>query len=552
MRLQTGHPSPLARTWSARRLVTGVCVIAAATFLAAGCGGGDGDAVQTGASEEPTGAPLVVNIGTAPATIDPSVACLSSEVTFTNNFYARLTQYGSKSGPDGTTQIDWSTVEPWLAESWTISDDGLVYTFKLRQGLKFPSGNPVDAEAVKYSFDRVLTMNQCGAYFILDGLYEPPLIKSVEAPDPATVVITLNQPDANALQLWSTPAAGVVDQSVIEANGGITEGEINEYMASHVAGYGPFLLESYEPNKRAVLVANPNFFEPPASERITVNFVNSDPTLLLQARSGEADVTLGLSKQSVHSLEGNDCCRIIANDSVNSEKLVMRHGKPPLDNVKFREALTYAIPYEEILENVAFGYGTLYYGPWAPSFPWFNAEIEQPRTFDLERAAALIQESGVTTPVKFSIIVPEGNAVEEQIATIVQGTWRELGVNLTVRKLSAADYFGTLDDHKHDLAMYLDGPAVLAPDYLWDYDAKCDVLFDYTETCIPDADKLIAQLRSTTDPAERQQLTDEAARLWIANSPRADVYADKFVAVLGKDMKQYHYAHLTDFRTWGK
>jgi hypothetical protein len=115
------------------------------------------------------------------------------------NLYSRLTQYGSKPGPDGTTQIDPSKLEPYAAESWTISDDGKTYTFKLRAGAKFPSGKPVDAEAVTYSFDRALKMNGCGGYFLHDGLLDPPLISSVDAKDATTVVFNLSQADPNAL-----------------------------------------------------------------------------------------------------------------------------------------------------------------------------------------------------------------------------------------------------------------------------------------------------------------------------------------------------------------
>lgn len=271
--------------------------------------------------------------------------------------YVRLTQYGAKEGPEETTEFDPGNIEPYFAESIDISDDGLVYTFKLPQGAKFPSGEPVDAAAVKYSLERTIKMGGCGGYFVYDGIYEPPLIKSIETPDATTVVITLSVPNANFLQDMAQPAASIVDRTVVEANGGVKEGELNEYMSSHTAGSGPFLLEEYEPNKRAVLTANPDFFaEPPASDRILVNFVNSDPTLLLQARSGQADVTLGMTKQSANSLREDPCCKVIANqDPTFWEIIGTPWKKKPWDNQKFREAVTYAVPYEDIIEKVAFG-----------------------------------------------------------------------------------------------------------------------------------------------------------------------------------------------------
>lgn len=498
------------------------------------------------------GEPFVLNIAQAPATLDPGSACGLVEIGVLGNLYMTLTQYGHRPGPDGTTQVNPARMEPYAAKSWKISKDRLTYTFKLRPGMKFPSGKPVDSSAVKWSWERLLTMNGCGAYFVLDGIYTP-LIKSMETPDPLTFIVHLSQPDANVLQNWAQPATAIVDQSVVDAHGGVEKGKISEYMSSHAAGNGPFLLDSYIPNKQAVLVANPDYpLKRPASSKIIINFINSDPTLLLQARSGKADVTLLLSKQSINSLKGNGCCRIVANNSTVAELIGLANDHPPFDNVKFRTALTYAVPYQQILDNVAFGYGVLYFGPWIPAFPWFNPKIGKVRAFDLNKAKALIKASGVSTPVNVEMVIPEGNSVEEQIATVVQGVWRDVGVNLTIRKLSATDYINALEQHKVQSFVRLDGPGVIAPDYFWDYDGKCKVGFNLVAMCIPAADKLVGKLRGTSNPAKRKQITDAVARMWVANSPRIPVYADQFAAVLSKAVKTYYYSHELDFRTWAK
>jgi peptide/nickel transport system substrate-binding protein len=528
-----------------------IAILAALMLLAASCGGDDEGPVP---GPEGGGGPLVVNIAQAPATLDPAWGCGLYDIGFIQNFYVRLTQYGSKPGPEGTTQFDPGKIEPYFAESIDISDDGLVYTFKLPAGVKFPSGQPVDAEALKYSLERSVKMAGCGGYFIYDGIYEPPLIKSIVAQDPTTVVITLNQPNANFLQDLAQPAASIVDASVVEANGGIKEGEINEYMASHVAGAGPFLLEKYEPNKRAVLKANPDFFgEPPASEEIIVNFINSDPTLLLQARSGQANITLGMTKQSANSLRDDSCCKVIANEESTFWELIgTPWKKKPWDNPKVREAVTYAVPYEEIIDKVAFGWATAYYGPYAPGMAEFNEEISAPREFDIEKAKQLMAESGAQTPIDVTINIPEGNTIEEQIATIVQGTWREIGINVQITKLASTDYVNSMEQHQAQAFTRIDGPGVLEAGYLLGYDMLCGISFNLSDICMPEADKLLAQARTEIDPEKRQELFDEIARIWVEQSPRVQVYADQFVSVLSSDVKTYHYQHEMDFRAWGK
>jgi peptide/nickel transport system substrate-binding protein len=539
-----------------------VLLLAVFALLAAACGGDDDDASDTAATDTSGGetdgggggGPLVVNIAQAPATLDPAWGCGLYDIGFLQNFYVRLTQYGSKEGPEGTTQFDPGNIEPYFAENIDISEDGLVYTFTLPEGVTFPSGEPVDAEAVKYSLERSIEMGGCGGYFIYDGIYEPPLVESIEAPDPTTVVITLSVPNLNFLQDLAQPSASIVDASVVEANGGIVAGELNEYMSSHVAGSGPFTLEEYEPNQRAVLKANPDFFgDPPAAEEIIVNFINSDPTLLLQARSGEADITLGMTKQSAASLVDDPCCTVIANEDPTFWELIgLPWKKKPWDNVKLREALTYAVPYDEIIEKVAFGWAQPYYGPYAPGMAEFNAEISAPREFDMDKAAQLVQESGVQTPVDVTINIPEGNTIEEQIATIVQGTWAELGINVNINKLASTDYINSMEQHEAQAFTRIDGPGVLEAGYLLGYDMKCGISFNLTDICIPEADELLAEARQETDPARRQELYDQIAELWVANSPRIQVYADEFVTVHSKDVTSYFYQHEMDFRDWGK
>jgi len=497
--------------------------------------------------------PLRVAFSVAPATLDPAWACGLWELGFLQTFYVRLTQYGTKEGPDGTTQFDPSKIEPYFAKSWDVSEDGRVYTFYLHEGWKFPSGSPVDAHAVKYSFERTLAMNGCGAYFLLDGFYDPYLIESIDVIDDYTVRFTLSIPNPSVLENWSQPAASIVDPSVVEANGGVVPGQPNEYMAGHVAGSGPYLLAEYEPNVRAVLVANPDYFdEPPASERIEVTWVSDPATLLLQARNGEFDVTMGLGKQQVASLVGNPNVRVVAHDVTLAEQVHLPNGKAPWDDPLVREALTYAVPYQEILDKIAYGYGSLFYGPIIPGLPEYNAELSQPRRFDLDKARELLRESGVQLPINTELVIAEGNTVHRQIATVLQGVWRQLNVNVSIRTVSAAEYADLTQGHQTQGHLRLDGPGVQNAGYFLAYDMICGISFNLAEVCIPEADELLVKARVTVDPEERQALYDRITELWRAQSPKLMVYAEKFPTVLSNRVTHYHFTHIPDMRRWAK
>jgi peptide/nickel transport system substrate-binding protein len=522
--------------------------VGAILLLAAVFGGA---AVTSHGASDPSSA-FVIDMPVGPATLDPAEECGFTDFTITEAVYTRLTQYGSKPGPGGTTQVDPGHIVPYLAKSWDISRGGLVYTFHLRSGVTFPSGKPVDADAVKYSFERAVTMAGCGGYFIYDGIYTPPLIKKIEAVNPTTVRIRLSRPDANVLQDWAQPAASIVDASVVDAHGGVQKGKVNTWMSGHVAGVGPYTLQSYEANKQAVLVATPGFFKQPKASKVIVNFISSDPTLVLQARNGSADVTLGLSKQSAHSLAGNSSLNVVANDTSTAEQIGLSNEKAPFDNVTFREAMTYAVPYQQILQKVAYGYGTLYYGAYPPAMPEFRASLEQPRPFDLDKAKALVDQSGVQTPVDVTMDIQAGNSIDEQVATIVQGIWQQLGVHVTINKLSPSDYIDKLEQGKSQSYIRLDGPGVIEAGYFLGYDLKCGIGFNLSAICIKKADTLLAKGRETFDKAKRQQIWNQINSLWRADSPKIPVYGDKYVAVIDKRVQHYFYSHEVDFTTWSK
>jgi peptide/nickel transport system substrate-binding protein len=535
---------------SLRRVVA--IAVAAALVAVAYAAATDTTPTAQAAPRAAAASPLVVDLAGGSGTLDPAQACGSFDVGFDGNVYSTLTQYGHKNGPGGTQQVNPGKIVPYFAKSWTISKHGRVYTFKLPAGVTFPSGHPMNAQAVKYSFDRNIKTGGCGKYFIEDGLS---LIKSVTAPNPTTVVIRLNRPDLNALQDWAQPGAAIVDPGLVAAHGGVKKGVVNKWMQGHVAGNGPFILKSYNPANQAVLVANPHFFGPkPASKKIIVNFVGNDSTLLLQARSGQADVTLGLSKQAAISLKGNSCCRLVVSPTTQSLQIIMPSSKnnAPFDNTKFRTALTYAVPYQDILKKVALGYGQLFYGPFAPLFPQYVASLEKPRTFDLTKAKQLIQQSGVSTPVNAEMIINGDVPIDEQLATIVQGIWSQIGINMKITKLSTSDFETRINKRDYQLAITQDGPGVIEAGYYLGYDMQCNNPYNAAGICIPAADKWLAKARAEANPAQRLSDYRKIIPLWTAASPKIPVYADQYISVLNRRVKHYYYSHEMDMRTWSK
>jgi peptide/nickel transport system substrate-binding protein len=548
-----------------RTLLPALVTIALASALAA-CGGSSSKSSSGGSSEAAgtpasgtSNTPLVVNVSVPPASLDPTYTYTNQDAGLSGSFYSTLTQVGQEPGAiPGTTQQNLSTtaIKPYLAQSWKISDGGKTYTFKLRPGLKFPSGHPVDAAAVKFSLDRTIKV-QGGGYSVLEETQlDPPLVKSVSAPNPTTVVIKYQRPAPNQLQVLSTPTAGAIyDPSVVNAHGGVQAGKPNKWLASHPAGYGPYLLDSYQPGHRMVLKANPNFFQPALSKNVIINFITDDSTLLLQARSGSADVTLGLSPQATHSISSNSCCKVGAFQSRMAQTLQLPQIKKYsfFKNQQFRQALSYAIPYKDILDKVAFGYGKLYSGEWMPVFPWYNAGVGAPHPTDLNKAKQLMAQSGVKTPVSFPIYVAEGDTTGKQIATAAAGAWQPLGVNAKVQVVSASNLVDVVYTSHASANVFIDGPQVVAPDYYWAYDLQCPKANPYNDTlvCLPKADKLMKQIPAATG-TNRQNMLNQVDKLYADASPRIWVYNAANTVVLSKAVKKFYASDLPEVRFWSK
>ncbi|MDQ6435609.1 ABC transporter substrate-binding protein [Mesorhizobium sp. LHD-90] len=519
---------------------TDVKLLAAAALLAV---------AQSGAA---AAAPFVVNTGQAPATIDPAYVCDIADNGYVSPLYAPLLTYARKSvaGPDGVTVTaeDSGKIVGNLAESYTVSKDGLTITIKLKPGLKFASGNPLDGPAAAASLNRALKSGGCGSYYMEAA--QTGNTQSIAAPDAGTVVITLKKPEPLVVDALTQPNLGMVDVKTVDANGG------KDWLATNAAGSGPYMLKSYQPGVRAEFVANPNWSgAAPLETEITVNFISDPSALLLQARNGGANVTLGMPQQALQSLAGAPDLKIVSVPASRWLLASLPNKQAPFDNVKVRQALSYATPYEAILKSVLFGYGDSFYGPFPPAFATFKEELGAARPYDLEKAKALIAESGVPQPIVLDLAIREGLPAHEQIATILQGAWKQIGVDVRITKLSASAFAeAVVVPQKAGALIRFDGPSIQDPAWLLNYDLRCASPYNTANYCSADAEALLDEALPLADAAKRQEIWDKIAALWIEDAPRIPLYADRYTAVLSADVKHWDFSQDGPFelQLWGR
>jgi len=292
---------------------------------------------------------------------------------------------------------DLKTIRPSLATRWTVSPDGLTYTFTLRPNVKFASGNPMTAADFKWSFERLMNIKGNGAW-LLDG------VQSVDSPSPTTFVMKLSRPVPALLAILTTPSLSPVDTKVVMANGGDAGPDAKEkdkaeaYLNSHSAGTGAFVLESYVPQQEIVLVKNPNYWRGPvALDRVVVRNVIEPSAQALMVQKGDMDIAVNIQADQARQLRNVQGVVVKSSPELNVVNIII-NTNPEISgqfaNPKVREAIRYAIDYQGVMALTAPGTRRSA-GIIPPSFPGARPTSEAVKT-DKQRARALLQQANLT------------------------------------------------------------------------------------------------------------------------------------------------------------
>ncbi len=429
----------------------------------------------------------------------------SSSFVLLDLLYEPLVRYGQ----DGT-------IEPALAESWEISEDGLIWTFALRQDVTFHDGTPFNAEAVKWNMDRWVGNDRH------NWLPTTSRIAEVETPDEFTVVLTLNQPYYPAMQDLTL----VRPVRFLSAEGVDQAGEFAEAI-----GTGPWQIESLE-NNQAVLVRNESYWgERPAPEKLVIEVILDPQTRIAALLSGEVDIIGGeylggISLESLPVLERNEAINILNGDSLVSLYISTQYQQPPFDDVRVRQALNMAIDRVGINNALFGGEGEAAQNLMPGNIPYVAFTDTDLYQYDPEKAAALLAEAGWTLNadgilekdgelMQIDLVVDQASRPESAtMAEVIQAQFKEIGIELEIR---AFDYSGWLDAYyanDFDLLMRFSWGPPYDPHSLlagaFSNTAGEETTLSYAD---PILDDLISSALASTDEAERQEIYNQIWQL---------------------------------------
>lgn len=437
---------------------------------------------------------------------------------------------------------------PGLAESWTLSDDGTVYTFTLRDGAAFSDGSPVKASDVVFSFNRMINLKGNPSFLAST-------IASVEAPDDKTVVLTLTAPDPAILAKLIFGAFGVTSQAMVEAQGGVASGEgdsAEQWLNANSAGSGPYILEKWEPQVETVLVRNENYYgEAPALERIIIRNTPEAATQKLQLEAGDIDIAFDLTADQVGQLKQNP--NVVVYEGPSSTLIFLKGNNDPAvggpaSDAKVQKAIRLALDYEG-LRALA---GGLAVTP-ASVLPvgFLGAyEANSGTTRDLDAAKALLAEAGFADGLDLTLVYPDftyGGINFGTFAQKVQADLAEAGINLT---LAPGEIQVVLEAYRQGTEPF--GLWLWNPDY---YDSNDYVEFlpegvvgKRTGWTDANADDTVKDIRDRakveTETAAREAIFAELQDYLIESGPYAPVIQPGVQVGISSDVQGFAYNQL--------
>ncbi|NUH67017.1 ABC transporter substrate-binding protein [Sulfitobacter sp. S0837] len=419
---------------------------------------------------------ITVALQLEPPHLDPTSAAAGAiDSVLYSNVFEGLTRFMG----DGS-------VVPGLAASWDISEDGLTYTFKLREGVTFHDGTTMDAEDVKFTLDRINAEDSANAQ---KALYSS--ISEVKVTDPQTVEITLSEPNGNMLFNLAWGDAVIVAPESIE---GIKQTPI---------GTGPFKFDDWSQGDKITLSRYDNYWgEAPALTGATFKFI-SDPTAAFAAVMAEdVDVFAGFpAPENIPQFEADPRFQVLIGSTEGETILSMNNKQAPFDDIKVREAVAHAIDRQAIIDGAMFGYGTPIGTHFAPHNPDY-VDLTEMSDYDPEKAKALLAEAGFEDGFETTLHLPPPSYARRG-GEIIAAQLAEVGIKAQITNVEWAQWLETVFKGKNfglsivshtepmDIGVYAN------PDYYFQYDN-------------PEFQALMAEFNKTADPAQRSDMLAKA------------------------------------------
>ncbi|TPJ38552.1 ABC transporter substrate-binding protein [Mesorhizobium sp. B2-6-5] len=450
-------------------------------------------------------------------TLDPSFTYEPSGIEIINNLYDALVT---------VDPAEPANIVPGVAERWEVSSDGSQFTFFLREGLKFQSGNPVTAADVVFSFRRIIEQHSFLTSFTDRlGWNKDNLDQAVRMIDPMTVRLTLFTKISPSLALANlgTVVSAVLDSKLVLEHQ--KDGDVGqEWLKTHSAGSGPFSLVSYTPSEGIVLQAYPGYRKgAPAMERIVIRHIPEPSAQRLLLESGDVDVARDLSRDQLDAMRQSGKANVQIDPKLELIYLDSNAENPMLAHPMVREALRYLIDYQGISENLLRGEVRISQTFW----PYGKTVLPNIYKLDVERARTLLKAAGYGDGFKIKMDIIN-TTPWTLIAQSIQKTMAEANIEVEITESEKKAVFGKRRARDYDLMLiswtgdYMD-PETFST-FFWSPDNRLEAKLTTqvawrARWSIPDLSILAELARAEIDPDKRDRMYESIQYTLQQKSP---------------------------------
>lgn len=441
---------------------------------------------------------------------DPSIAT-SNEILILHNMYETLLRYDAENGE----------VTPVIAEKYSVSDDGLEWTFNIRKGMKFHDGTDVNAEAVKFSIERTIEMNMGAAY-----IWDP--VEEIQVADEHTVKILLSYPAPLDYIASASYAAFIMSPTAVKNN-------VEDWFSlGNEAGSGPYMLQSSKMGEEVVLKKFDDYWRSwndKQYDKILVRKITETSSRRQLLEKSEATITFELPSEDIEVLMKNENLQVINADTFTNLVLHLNTEIKPLNNKLVRQALSYAFPYEDVVKYAAGGYGEQSRGVIPKGILGYSDDIFQ-YSYDLDKAKELLAEAGYGDG-GFSILFTytSGDEVQKKMGELYKTELKKLNIELEIRGMQWDSYLelskaNNPEDRQGIMAMYWWPEYALPYSWLYNMYHSSDYIAwnqsywsnEKFDKLIDDAVELVAVDSSRAEEMfieAQNMLTDEAPTIYV-------------------------------------
>jgi peptide/nickel transport system substrate-binding protein len=502
-----------------------IAVLVAGGVLLTGCGSSsDSGSGDSGAASKNPSDTLVIGTIELPPHLDVEKANHPMIWVFLRQLTDTLLRYESipSATNEGLTVSEYTKLEPRLAESHEVSDDGKTVTFHLKKGVKSAYGNEMTAKDVYYKWERGFKMNGASAFYA--SVMALPDISAVKVIDDYTISFTSTVPNPQVVSIMAlSNCTFPYDSTEVAKNSG--DDPLSDagtaYIDKHSPSFGPYSVTEFTPGKQAVLTANPNYFAgEPQIKQIIIKVIPESSSRFAMLKDGTIDVAQEMSPNEIASLRDVEGVKTVEAQGFWLTHLVLNQKMvPEFKNKQVRQAVNYAINRDKIIEMAYLGQADPMTSVYDMQYPGALEASAFPYTYDIEKAKQLMKEAGYEKGFDIDLYYQAGVLPHETASVVIKEELAKIGINVSLRKTPLGTLETLYTSKKAPFALIRIYPFAPDPNYdvglMYDTNGFCN--FGYFSN--KKIDDMIKEGVSIVDEQERYDFHKEIQKEILAEAP---------------------------------